>query len=533
MRNILNLLKLQIDNKTDLFKTRSPKKMLLTLVKITILLTIFCAIVWYLSARIFILGIKINAQLIAIILLVTQIISLLFAIANILSTLYLSKDNEMLMCLPVSANQLFFSKIIFIYLKEFAINAMISLPIFISLGIISNADRIFFSTIPVLITLLPILPIALGCLICIGIMMVIKFLKKHTTLSIIILLVLVLTCLIAYVSLIGNIMETFNIASKQIETVKKINNKVLYMGARIPIFYHIGLAMFNFNSWKYILLFIFICTILFIITVLIVKPFYLSTATLSLENNVKIKHTAGKFKKLSPFASLIKKEIYSIFRSPSEIFEYFLFCLLMPFVVFTYDKLLMSLSVNKAGITMITGSHIIVVAIMAMLSNIVSASAISRDGESFYISKIMPINYFTQIYAKLVFNIIFTVGSIFVTMIVSLFIYPWWQIVLSTIAIIFVSIGHAAMSIEMDIKNPTKNFQGDGRLASVNKSTTKSILFALFIGFLIGFTIIMMAGNSNIILPYICIILFGLIFMLRKLYVLALRINMQYDNIEM
>ena len=78
------------------------------------------------------------------------------------------------------------------------------------------------------------------------------------------------------------------------------------------------------------------------------------------------------------FASLLKKETLCIFRSPTDIFEYFLFTLLMPFIVFTYDQLLTTITVNQAGINMIAGAHVMVVAILAMLSNIVSASAISR-----------------------------------------------------------------------------------------------------------------------------------------------------------
>jgi ABC-2 type transport system permease protein len=364
-------------------------------------------------------------------------------------------------------------------------------------------------------------------------MMIVKFLKNHTTLSIIILLTLVVACLFGYVSLVGNIMETFNIATKQVETVGKINAAILDIGKKIILYYQLGLAMLSFKNWIYLALFLLICSALLVFTVLIVKPYYFNTAMSNLENNVKLKQKPKHFKKCRPFISIIKKETACIFRSPSEIFEFFLFTLLMPFVVFSYDKLLMAISGNKAGMAMIAGSHIMVVAIMALLSNMISASAISREGETFYVSKITPVNYYTQIFAKLTFNIIFTSASLLLTMIVSFFIYPWWQVLLGTIAILFTSIGHAAMSIEMDIKNPSKNFQGDGKSSSVSKSTTKSIVYALLIGFLLGFTLILMASFKYIIVPYIIIIAFGLIFMLRKLFVLVLRINMQYEKIEM
>ena len=190
-------------------------------------MAVITAIVWSLEGRIFVLGIKANAELIAIILLVTQIISLFFAIGSIISTLYLSNDNEMLVCFPVSSNQLFMSKIILIYLKELAVNSMITIPVFVALGFIGQLGIVFFTTLIIITLLLPILPIVLASFISIFVMMIIKFLKQHTTFSIISILLLVSTCLFAYVFLVGNIVSSFNIATEQLETVSKINLNII------------------------------------------------------------------------------------------------------------------------------------------------------------------------------------------------------------------------------------------------------------------------------------------------------------------
>ena len=147
----------------------------------------------------------------------------------------------------------------------------------------------------------------------------------------------------------------------------------------------------------------------------------------ALEKTIRPAKKEKRFKKSSTLMSLIKKEAVCIFRSPTDVFEYFLFTLLMPFIVYSYDKLLMTITVNQAGVNMIAGSHVMVVAILAMLSNIVSASAISRDGGNFYTSKIIPVNYYTQLFAKLLFNAIFTIGALLVTAVISMFIYPACQ----------------------------------------------------------------------------------------------------------
>ncbi len=531
MRTILNLLKLQIDNKTDLLKTTTPAKMFRQIIKILIGLILFTVVAVIVELRIFSLGVRINPELLAVILLATQIISLFFATGHVINTLYLCKDNEMLICLPVTPNQLFISKIIFIYLQEIQANAIISIPLFFGIGLLGGVGASFYLSFALYLLILPIFPIILASFISIPVMFIIKFLKKHTILSIASILVLVATCLFGYILLISQFAESFNIASAQIETVRQINATISKIGEKVIIYYQLALAMAKFSNWYYIALFILLCAVLSMLTIAIIRPFYFKTAMSSIENTVKTVKKGKPFKKSNVFFSLIKKETLCIFRSPADVFEYFLFTLLMPFIVFSYDKLLMSITVTQAGVNMIAGSHVLVVAIMAMLSNIASASAVSRDGGNFYNTKIIPVDYYTQIFAKFTFNAIFTVGALLVTMIVSFFIYPAWQIILGTVAIIFASLGHIAFSIDMDIKNPTKSHQGNETLAS--NSTPKSIISGLIIGFIMGLIVILLSGLENAVIPYIILIVLSIIFAIYRIYTLILRINLAYDKIEM
>ena len=535
MGTILNLLKLQIDNKTDILKTASPKKMAMSIFKTALLLLLITVAMVIVLLRIFSLGIRINEELIAIVLLFIQGIALFFAVGNIIGTLYLSRDNEMLICLPITPNQLFISKILLIYLREIAVSATISIPLFITLGSLGGLGLSFFLSIPLLVLLLPIFPIVLASFISIPVMAVIRFLKKHAFLAIICILLSVSVCLWGYISLIGSIAGSFNIATQQLETVIKINKIVVDVGGKIIVYIQLAKAMLNFSSWYWYLAFLLVCGAVSIVTVLAIRPLYFKMAMSSLENTIKAKEVKKPFKKSSPFFSLIKKETLCIFRSPTDIFEYFLFTLLMPFIVFSYDKLLTTITVNQAGRNMIAGAHVMVVAILAMLSNIVSASAISRDGGNFYTSKIIPVNYYQQIFAKLAFNAIFTTSAIIVTMIVSMFgkdAVPW-QLIMGSVAVIFASIGHIAWSLEMDIKNPTINAQGDEDSSTTSKSTPQSIITGLVIGFVLGIIVILLSNLKHSIVPYALIIILSLALAIYRVYMLILRINLCYDKIEM
>ena len=182
---------------------------------------------------------------------------------------------------------------------------------------------------------------------------------------------------------------------------------------------------------------------------------------------------------------------------------------------------------------MIAGSHVMIVAILAMLSNISSASAISRDGANFHASKIIPVNYFTQIFAKLTFNAIFTVGAVILTAVISAFFYPVWQILLGSIAVSIAAIGHIALCLEMDIKHPSVAMQGDEESSTTSKSTPYALLSGLIIGFVMGLFLIMQSTAKIAALPYVLLIAIALIFALWRVWHLILRVQLAYDKIEM
>ena len=533
MKKVLMLLKLQLDNKSDIFKTVNPKTMIPALAKKLVIMVLATLGISYGFSQIFGLGLHSNQELLGIMLVAIQLVSLVFAIGTVINTLYLSKENTMLICLPATPNQLFTSKILFIYINEFFVNLMMAIPVFIALGSFSRFGINYYLSIVPLLILMPILPIVVAAFLSIPIMAVLKFLKKHTVISIIVTFSLIAACLWVYVGFIGSIAADFDIAGKQLETVRKLNAQILEIGKQIPVYYQLAGAMLNPSKWYVFFIIIAGCLAIFALTILFTRHFFFKTAMSSIENTIKSGTKKGELKQRSRFASLLLKEIYCVFRSPADVFEYFLFTLLMPFIVFSYDKLLMSITVNQAGVNMIAGTHLMVVAILAMLSNISSASAISRDGGNFYMSKIVPIDYYTQMFAKFSFNAIFTFGALIITAIVSVFTYPVWQVILGTIAVTFAAVGHIAYSIDTDIKDPTAINMGDEKSGAVSKSTPKSLVYGLAIGFIMGLVVILLSSGENAIVPYLILIGASLVFMIYRVHTLVLRINLRYDKIEM
>lgn len=535
MKKIWSLLKMQMDNKTDLLKTASPKTMIPALIKVVVLLAaITFAVSYGLSYVSNILKPAINAELIGLLLLGTQLLSLIFAVGNVISTLYMCHDNQMLICLPVTPNQLFISKILMIYIREVAASSIIILPLFLTLGSFSSFGASFYLSLPMLVLLMPIFPIVVAAFLSLPIMWIIKFLKKHTLLSIIVIFGLVGVCLWGYFLLIeavGAAIGEFDL-NEQVAISRRFNASVAAIGKSIPLYYQVGRAMLSFDMWHWFLTFALVCVAVSTAAVLFTRHFFFKVAMSNLENTVKAKKRVKKFKKRSRFVSLFTKEVFCVFRSTSEMFEYFLFTILMPFIVFSCDRLVMTAKVENVD-EMIAGAHIMIVAILAMLSNISSASAISRDGGNFHTSKTIPVDFFTQMFVKFSFNAVFTIAAILATAIVSSFVFPVWQVALGSVAVAMAAVGHIAYCISCDIKNPTVNAQGDEESSAVSKSTTKCLVVGMFIGFIMGLIVMLMAGVKHAMLPYLVIIVLAFLYMINRVVNLVLRINHNYDKIEM
>ncbi len=535
MSQILKLFKIQFDEKFDILKTGNKKKMIGAIIKYLLIIIALTIAFYTVFLKFVLLGFKTREELVSIVLLITQVISLLFAIGHTIKTLFQNKDNELLMSMPVSPNQVFVSKILFSYVQEVIINSFFVLPLLLSIGILGGSDIgfgvYFFLSMPFIIAILPLLPLSIALLLSIPVSYVLKFFKKHFIIATGLLLAFVVVMILLYVNLLAGITEGFNIASKQIETVKNINKAIETFGQHNYLYLWFAQGIMHISKIYWILLFIILSGSIFTLAFFVVKPFFFKLAMGNLENSVSV-YREGSFKTNNKFSSLLKIEFLNVFRSPGTIFDYFLFVILMPFVVVVYDNLLLGMVVNQTGIQMINGSHVLIVAVFATLSNIYSASAISREGANFYIIKSSPISYYTTSFAKLTFNAIFSVSAIIITGIATCFYLDIGVAILTTFICIFLSLAHMFYSFDIDLKKPTLDWYDSGDIAKLNKNTTKSIISGILIALLSGLFIILLASTNLGLWSFVLLLILSIAFCLYKFYILILRIFYQYERLE-
>lgn len=530
MSEILKLFKLQFDEKFDILKTGNKKKMWSSILKFALIIGGLTFLCYFVLLKFVLLGFVTNTELLSIVILITQLISLIFAIGHIIKVLFQNKDNELLMSLPVSPNQVFVSKILLSYIQELIVNACISIPLFLAIGLLGGYNIFFYLILPIVVILLPLLPTAFALILSIPVLYILKFFQKHTIISTTMILAFVVVAVVVYSNLLSRFAENFNIISKQIETVMNINSAVRNIGEGNGFFMLFAMGMKNASKVYYLLVYLLSSSAVFTIGFFVVKPFFFKVAMSNLENSDTY-YREGKFKARGKFGSLLVSEFLKVFRSPGIIFEYFLFIILMPFVVIIYDNLLLGLVVNSSGGLMINGSHLLIMAVFATLGNIYSASAISREGSNFYLIKTLPVNYYTQTLAKLTFNAIFSVSAIVITGIVSCFYMDVLVAILCTIICIFLSLGHMFASFDGELKNPTLDWYDSGEISKINKNSTRSIIMGLLLSVVVGVLAITLSTKIGI-WSFAIVLVLSIVYCLYKAYVLILRVFYQYERLE-
>lgn len=246
MHAIKSLLSLLIDNAFPLFKKgRSFKSVLLTLLKDLVIMALVFAVIWFLSSKIFyFLAIKINGQFFAIAFLATQLISLVFATSHIITKMYMSNENNLLLSFPVSFDELFISKIIMTYISEFIFNILYIFPIFLVFGVVGKLSFTYFIGVVLLLPFMPILPIAFGSLISIPIMFIVKFFKSKPVVTIVVSLIAIAGIFFVYMLIVSKVSGAFNIADQQIDTSLHVNEGITKIGSKIFIFSYVGKNLF-------------------------------------------------------------------------------------------------------------------------------------------------------------------------------------------------------------------------------------------------------------------------------------------------
>ena len=391
-----------------------------------------------------------------------QLFILFMTLPTVLGTLYSAEDAAFLSALPLRPVSVFFAKLLIVYVSALKIAAVLLIPSVLTVSVTYSAFGNpmfygFFPLIAVIVLAAPMLPIFIIVLFSMPVIWIGSHLKGRAVVKTVLSLLFYVILMAAYMVLVFFVnTEGFGqngtIVSESALEGLRLLSEVMYPNS-VLISMCLGIdAAVNFGIGAAIWAAIGAATVLFAML------FYRRITSGRVESPAEESSAKGAGKQNNIFTALIKKDFLSVMRDPSAAMGMFSNVVLAPIVMAVMyffirgdgDRTMSEF----ASEMMMRGIVLIYPVIFLCGTNMAAMTAYSREGESFFISKFLPVPPKTSVNAKLAFSLLTAGASLAVIFVLAAALYR--IDIGSAFAIVIVSVlfctGTSALHIYFDIK---------------------------------------------------------------------------------
>lgn len=486
----------------------------------------------------------------------TMVIATAVAIGNVVKNLYMSGDNELLLRFPVNGAEILIAKSIYCFIHNLIINALLILPFYIVFGVVTKAGAgYYFASIGVMI-LAVLLPYFVANLVAIPVMILTNFVKNQFLLVLIILIGLICAGFILYMTALKGILNYLG--------EEQVN---LFSGAMILQYKSVAAKCYPFKWYATLLsgtpygfsgaevglsfLYIFLMTAAVgVAAYFVTAKFYYKTILNGIETEKVSFHRKTPNTCRTIFGTLLHREFYLILRSFNYSFQYLAMAVAAPVMVYYCNDLAATMGKDSVGAAIVPGLTLMVIIIFVAIIVSFASTSISREGNAFYHTKIIPVSYTVQVSVKLFLYAIVATASVVLSCIVVAAAFGTEQagnllnpldigciFAISEMTVLSLT----CLAIWADVRSPIFNVVGDGELVSANKNLALSLLVgilvavvygavAMILGFLPieigGFSVVDGLGDVYLILSMVSLVILGI-----SLTMLYVNLDKRYQKI--
>jgi ABC-2 type transport system permease protein len=428
-------------------------------------------------------------------------VSTVVAISTVVKNLYMNGDNELLLRFPVSGTEILIAKSIYCALHNFLVTVLFTLPFHIIAGAIAGAKVGYYFGSIFMIIFQSFLPFFIANMVAIPAMKVVNIIKNKFLLVLIMVIIAICGCFVLYMIALSSVLGY--LADNRVNffadpTIKAaIEN---FARHSYPInFYADVLTGGHLSGQHPALCFLYLLLIngafgvgAFFVT----SKCYYGTILRGIESEKEsLVKVHKKTRVRSAFGALLHREFFLIFRSFNYSFQYLAMACAAPVMVYYCNALASAMGTKSVGTTIVPGLTLLVIIIFVTIIVSFASTSISREGNVFYHTKIIPVSYTTQILAKLFLYGIVGTGSVVLccVTVASAFATESAGYLLTSldVGMIFlicelVVLAETCLSIWADIKSPTFNVSGDGEIVSANKNVAVALFVGIFTAILYG-----------------------------------------------
>ena len=472
-----------------------------------------CIMVGFVTTIIFLakqLGRAYAPQLMTLIMVMDCLMVFAFGIFSIIGSLYLSKDNEFMLALPVKASTVYAAKISYIYLTEFVMSAALLLPSMLAMGITLGLGPMFYLGLLLALVFTPALPVFLAAIVAAPLMYIVSFFRNKGAFTSIASLVVFAAFFAAYYVVVGRFGSGEGEAS--VALLGSLNNvcNVFYPYYAIAKFsLLVPYAGFSTAASAFLNFIIFFFGMLALagLSVLISSFVYRKSISSQLENGRKKKTVEGTFASSGVVKALVKREWKDILRNSTYAMQCLAGVIISPILVAFFAFT----SVDTGGAGSQFSADIMQWLMITMLIlllgaaiNVGASTCFSRDGQTYYYVKMMPVSIFRQLKAKRILYtsisiVSTTLGVIVATIGIAMHgtaRFAWWMPILIWILGITTSFAIVNFAIFMDFSRPNLYWKTYREIAK----NSRNAMVPTLIGMVIAFVLIGLAFGTFILL---------------------------------
>ena len=483
---------------------------------------------------------KASENLLTLVIFATQVLSIISCTVSLSDTLYISKDNQMLMTYPVKHIFIYISKLLVVYILELYKSLMFTFPLFMAYGLMAGGilnvnyvvSLVFFSIF------LPLVPVLIGAIVSIPVVLISKLLKRVPfikgimTVAIFVGLALLTGLVVKLLPDEIRLVALWNSFLKAFEgVVANVNKFSLYS-------MFVGRALYS--NQPVLNNIYFYLTLLGVLTVGIALslPLFFKLASSAQENSIDKKHSSRNVVHKSTFFTFMRKELLLSIRNMNDFSSNYLFLFVMPFVLILMTSIYVRIDRNPLGYSMTYAFCGLLALLMLSASNTASATAISSEGTEFTLLKTAPGKTSNIVWAKVLINGILSFISLIISFILlGLFLgdkVNTGQLWLVFTFVVLIDIGLILWSIQLDILNPSmKEYattQNRGDVKNFSTSITIGIVASVIFS---SIMIVLFWVSSNLLINTVILVGLGLLFVGGRIYLLINYINTYFHEIEL
>lgn len=437
---------------------------------------------------------------------IANFVTFLFSIFLIPSVFYFSKDSETLLSLPIKPQTILASKFTVCLIYEYIFSLAVAIPLLVAYVHNVDVTPLFYIFAVIVVLTLPVYPLILSSIISMLVMRFVPFFKNRDRFNMIGGIVAVIIAM--GFSYFMNSESMQNIEPQQlISILMDGNNSLINMLSLIfPGVPYAAKALYNADILSFI--------INIVITIAAVACFLFIGKMVYFKGAIGFNETGSNRKKLSDkefdktthqknkVQTYMMKEFKLLIRTP----VYFLNCIgtsaIMP-IVFIIIYFTSASDIDLSALSGFSFEGFLPYAVLIGLAggilfanmNLISATAISREGSNVMFMKYIPMEFKQQIHAKTNCGIIVSLISMLVTVIIAYVIFPYlpiyYYIVCFLASIITTLLGNYA-GILVDMAHPKLVWEQEAAAVKQNMTAMIAMMGGMALCGLMVFAVFML-----------------------------------------